>query len=237
MKLDQVFIKPIAIIDSPFKEKFGIPRQSGLAPSAVGKVRLVPPYDQADAVRGLENFSHLWLLFLFDQHMDRDWTPLIRPPRLGGNEKIGVFASRSTFRPNMIGQSVVKLESVETRNGEVCLTVSGIDLLDQTAIIDIKPYVPYSDALPDADGSFARLAPEAGFDIHIPNDVSADVERFETDQRPNLRALIIEVLQQDPRPAYRKGKQEERIYGVKLFDLDIRFFVSNKVITVAEIRQ
>lgn len=229
-------IHPIATIDTPFKEKFGIPRQGRLVPSACGKIRLIEPYNKPDTVKALETFSHIWVIFLFHQHLDRNWSPLIRPPRLGGNEKVGVFASRSTFRPNMIGQSVIKLEAVHTDNNQVILDVSGIDLLDQTPIIDIKPYIPYSDSIPDADGSFANLAPSGLLNIMFTLQASRKCSELETESRPNLRALITEVLQQDPRPAYRKSRAEERIYGVQLFDLNIRFTVNGDTAQIEDIQ-
>jgi tRNA-Thr(GGU) m(6)t(6)A37 methyltransferase TsaA len=156
-------IAPIGVISTPFKQKFGIPRQPGLAPAALGVIDITAPYDDINAFRGLEQFSHLWLLFHFHKHADKNWSPLIRPPRLGGNEKIGVFASRSTFRPNGLGQSVVKLNEVSKDKGKVTITVSGVDLLDQTPIIDIKPYIPYSDSIPKAQAGYASEAPNKNY--------------------------------------------------------------------------
>lgn len=153
--------EPIATIHSPFKEKFGTPRQPGLIPAARGIFELVPPYNTPETVRALETFSHLWLLFVFDRCSDAKWHPTVRPPRLGGNARVGVFASRSNFRPNPIGQSVVQLDSVDCAEDGVKLHVSNFDLLDQTPILDIKPYVRYADSLPDAQCSYAPEPPAA----------------------------------------------------------------------------
>ncbi|CAG0907974.1 unnamed protein product [Cyprideis torosa] len=225
----------IGLVHSPFKEKFGIPRQSGLVPSVHGHIALIPPYSAADTVRGLEQFSHLWVTFVFHQHVNRDWSALVRPPRLGGNEKVGVYASRSTFRPNMLGQSVVKLESVEIHKGQAKIKISGFDLMDQTPVLDIKPYIPYNDAIEGATGGFAATAPRPMLDVVFKELAEAKCRRLENESRPKLHALIREVLIQDPRPAYRKQEPAGRIYGVRLFDLDVRFSIDQDIATVLDI--
>ena len=157
---NQWTVEPIGYISTPYKEKFAIPRQPGLVSSAMGCITLTSQENQQQMIRGLDKFSHLWLLFIFHQTEQQGWKPLVRPPRLGGNEKVGVLATRSTFRPNAIGMSVVKLEQITRVENKVNIWVSGVDLLDHTPIVDIKPYIPYSDAVPDASASFAQSAPE-----------------------------------------------------------------------------
>ncbi len=225
-------IEPIAILQSPYTDKFGIPRQPGLAPSALGRIKLLPPFNTADAVRGLEEFSHIWLIFLFHRHLERKITPTVRPPRLGGNQRIGVFASRSSFRPNHLGQSAVRLQGIQYENGQPVITVSGIDLLDGTPIVDIKPYIPYSDSHPEATASFASAAPrlmQVKFSESAEQQLTALAGTY-----PELRQLLVEILQQDPRPAY-KTASPDREYGFSLYSLNIRFRVSQTTVDVTHI--
>lgn len=204
----------IAVVDSCYKQKFAIPRQSGLAPSGKARIRLLPPYDDPLAVKGLEQSSHIWVQFVFHQAITTSWRPSIRPPRLGGNEKLGVFATRSSHRPNSMGLSVVKLDGVDTSDG-VVLNVSGIDLLDQTPVLDIKPYVPYVDRVEFAENGFAQEAPS-----HCPVMFSRQADQ---DLRSSeLKMLVIEMLQQDPRPAY-QSIDTERVYGTVLNELNLRW--------------
>lgn len=208
----------LGIIHSCYQEKFAVPRQPGLAPAARATLELLPPYNQPECVEGLEDFSHLWLTFLFHQNLEQGWKPRVRPPRLGGNQKVGVFASRSTFRPNGLGLSVVKLEGIERQQG-VKLHLSGVDLVDGTPIMDIKPYLPWADSLPDATASWAPEPPpllRVVFDATVEQQLSQHIEGVW------LRQLIIEVLAQDPRPAYQKN-DPQRVYGVKLAGKDVRF--------------
>ncbi|HEY9104604.1 tRNA (N6-threonylcarbamoyladenosine(37)-N6)-methyltransferase TrmO [Chitinimonas sp.] len=211
-------LQPVGRIESCFKEKFAIPRQPGLCPSAEATLHLLPPYDQADAVRGLEQFSHVWLSFVFHETASQGWRPTVRPPKLGGNQRIGVFATRSTFRPNPIGLSVARLRGIETQGG-VRLLLAGADLLDGTPILDIKPYLAYSDALPEASNGYAddgsapmpvRFSPEA-------EQALAGIAL----RRPGLRQLIIEVLAQDPRPGYAEDAARE--YGMTLYEYNVRW--------------
>ncbi len=217
--LPNITLSPIGVIESDFPDKFGVPRQPGLAPSARATLRLLPPYDDPLAVRGLEAFSHLWLTFLFHQSPER-WTPLVRPPRLGGNRKVGVFASRSTHRPNRLGLSLVELLAVDLGDG-VRLTLAGADLVSGTPVLDIKPYLPWAEARPEARGGFA---PEAPPRLAVRFEAPAEAALAVREDAASLRALIIEVLAQDPRPAYRRGG-EARTYGVRLRDVDVRFRV------------
>lgn len=208
---------PIGVIESDYPDKFGIPRQPGLAPAARASLVLAPPFDDPLAVRGIEAFSHLWLTFVFHESPSR-WTPLVRPPRLGGNARVGVFASRSTHRPNRLGLSLVELLEVDTRRG-VRLRLRGADLVSGTPVLDIKPYLPWAESRPEARAGFAPEAPPrrpVGFSAIAEAALAA---RGDGD---SLRELITQVLAQDPRPAYRRGA-EERLYGVRLRDVDVRF--------------
>lgn len=216
----------IGIIHSPYKEKFAVPRQPGLVTAAKAQLELLPPYNQIDSIRGIEDFSHLWLTFVFHQTADKGWKPLVRPPRLGGNKKVGVFATRSTFRPNPIGLSVVTFEGIEQKNKKLFLNISGIDLVDGTPILDIKPYIPYADALPDAKGGFAQDKPEKNIAIEFSPQALEAIHRNET-RYPELKLLIEQVLAQDPRPAY-KGKNDTATYGMTLHDLNITWSVSEE---------
>lgn len=214
---DAFALTPIGRIESDYPDKFGIPRQPGLAPAARARLVLLAPYDDPLSVRGLEAFSHLWLTFVF-HHSPERWSPLVRPPRLGGNAKVGVFASRSTHRPNRLGLSLVELKGIDTNNG-VALELSGHDLLDGTPILDIKPYLPWAEAHPDARAGFAPAAPPQ---CPVAFCAAAEETLAQREDAASLRALIGQVLAQDPRPAYRKGA-ESRIYGVRLRDVDVRF--------------
>ncbi|AYV13072.1 tRNA (N6-threonylcarbamoyladenosine(37)-N6)-methyltransferase TrmO [Shewanella algae] len=227
-------IEAVAYCRTPYKQKFGIPRQPGLVDSVRGFVELTAPYNHIDAVRGLEQYSHLWLLFCFHENLAQGWKTTVRPPRLGGNEKLGVFATRSTFRPNGIGQSVVKLHQIHQGKGKVVLEISGMDLLDGTPIIDIKPYIPFSDAIPEAIGGIAQQAPEQ-VEVSFSNLAVEQLIRLEK-RYPGLDKLIQAVLAQDPRPAYKKGKPDPKRYQVALYDLDIFWHAQEQGIEVETIQ-
>ncbi|MGF1684299.1 tRNA (N6-threonylcarbamoyladenosine(37)-N6)-methyltransferase TrmO [Photobacterium minamisatsumaniensis] len=224
-------IEPIGVIRSPYKEKFAVPRQPGLVPSARSEIVLQGEANVIEAVRGLEQFSHLWLLFLFDQNLDAGWRPTVRPPRLGGNERIGVFASRATFRPNGIGMSAVELKGVRQQGSDVIIELGGVDLVDGTPIVDIKPYIPYSDSLPEAQGGFATEQPDT-----LPVVFSAQVE-VQLNEHQQQRAVIEEVLAQDPRPAYKKGKADPKEYAVHLFDYNVKFTVNCEQVQVTSLEK
>jgi tRNA-Thr(GGU) m(6)t(6)A37 methyltransferase TsaA len=228
-------IQAVAICHSPYKQKFGIPRQPGLV-QAKGYIELAPEVNHLDAVRGIDQYSHLWLLFCFHENLSQGWKTTVRPPRLGGNEKLGVFATRSTFRPNGIGQSVVRLHGVVQRNGKVCLEISGMDLLDGTPIIDIKPYIPFSDAIIDAKAGMAQDAPEL-IKVYFSALAESQIQTLcLEDAYADLSELIIGVLSQDPRPAYKKAKQDPKLYQVALYDVDIFWHLVNGSIEVIEIK-
>ncbi len=223
-------LNPIGYVRSCFKEKFAIPRQPLLAPAAQGCIELLPPYDQADAVAGLEDISHIWVIFLFHKTLESTPRLKVRPPRLGGNKSIGVFASRATHRPNGIGQSAVRLERVEAGR----LWVSGIDLLDGTPVLDIKPYVPYADSLPMARNAIAEYAPKliaVSWQASALQQAQAHALRL---QQPVVE-LIEQCLAQDPRPAYQQPTPE-RIYGVQFWDVQVRWrYLTLEQIEVIEV--
>lgn len=226
-------IEAVATCYTPYKQKFGIPRQPGLV-DVKGYVELINKFNHIDAVRGLEQYSHIWLLFCFHENLAQGWKTTVRPPRLGGNEKMGVFATRSTFRPNGIGQSVVKLHRIFKRNNKITLEISGMDLLDNTPIIDIKPYIPFSDAIADSQGGIAHKAPELKNVVFTPNAKTQLDTYSQRDESPNLLSLITAVLAQDPRPAYKRAKLDPKRYQVALYDLDIFWCIEDENILVLE---
>ena len=220
-------IKAIAEIRSDFPTKFGIPRQSGLVDSLRGEIIFTPEYRSADAVRGLEDFSHIWLVWQFSGAVRDTWSPTVRPPRLGGNTRMGVFATRSPFRPNPLGLSSVKLEGIEMRPevGPVLL-VRGADLMDGTPIYDIKPYIPYADCHPDAAAGFTAQTQFHHVEVVCPEEVWAQVPAAERD---GLRG----VLENDPRPSYQHDP--ERVYGMEFAGLEVHFKVDGDTLTVTDI--
>lgn len=224
-------LTPIAIIHTPFPEKFSVPRQPGLTPSALAQVELVGDYQHAQAIEGIEQFSHLWLTFEFHQHSS--WQERVRPPRLGGNEQLGVFATRSPFRPNQLGLSVVELVAVETRP-KVMLTVRGADLVDNTPIVDIKPYIPYVDSINDARAGFAQQKPEANLEVSFSKAAGTSLIKA-SEHYPELKTLITEILRQDPRPAYHTSQEHQRNYGTALLNYNIRWYVQQNTVFVEEI--
>ena len=222
-----IAIKVIAQMHCDFSTKFGIPRQSGLVKALKGTVVFAPEYRNPDAVRGLEGFSHIWLIWQFSQAVRKTWSPTVRPPRLGGNARLGVFATRSPFRPNNIGLSSVRLERVElhTPEGPV-LHVSGADLMDGTPIFDIKPYIPYADCHPDAQAGFTTQLDERMVTVECPPEL---LNKIPAETQPALLA----VLSHDPRPSYQNDP--ERVYGMAFAGWNVRFRVQEKVLTVCEV--
>lgn len=222
-------MKIIARIRSDFPTKFGIPRQSGLVEALESTVVFEPEYRNPDALRGLEGFSHIWLIWQFDQAVRENWSPTVRPPRLGGNARMGVFATRSPFRPNAIGLSVVKLKGIEqTPDRGTVLRVAGADLMDGTPILDIKPYLPYADCHPEASGGFA--GPDGGrvLEVVFPEDLLARVPEIK-------REALKGVLAHDPRPSYQKDP--ERVYGLAFGGVDVKFTVREDILTVQSVEQ
>ncbi len=226
-------LEPIGYVRSCFREKFGTPRQPGLIGSATGEILIHPPYHTPHAFTQLEQFSHIWVLFLFHQALRDEWKPRVRPPRLGGNQSLGVFASRSPFRPNNIGLSPLKLEGIEYGERETRLHVRGLDLVDGTPVLDIKPYLPYVDIISDAYGGYASEAPAPLLQVEFEPGALLQLASFLV-RHPELRELIIETIAADPRPAYRNQRNtpdkpdandNERIYGVRLHDVNVRWRV------------
>lgn len=216
-------LKIIAKIKSDFPSKFGIPRQSRLSPSLQAKIVFEPKFRVPEAILGLENFSHLWIIWEFSEAKQENWSPTVRPPRLGGNKRKGVFATRSPFRPNPIGLSVVKIEKIE--NGEIF--VSGADLMDGTPIFDIKPYLPEIDSVPGALNIFNETVKKEPLEVVIP-------EEFQNTLTAEKNAALREILSLDPRPAYQEDP--ERIYGFCFAGREVRFKVSDNILSVTEIK-
>lgn len=227
--MEQLTMHIIANIHSDFPTKFGIPRQSGLVEELTAKIVFTPDYRAPEAVRGLEDFSHIWLIWQFSKAVREHWSPTVRPPRLGGNTRMGVFATRSPFRPNAIGLSCVRLLKVEpnTPEGPV-LTVAGADLMDGTPILDIKPYIPYADCQMEATGGFTDTAGEFLLKVEFPPELLSMVPE-------DRREALIGVLRHDPRPSYQR--KPERVYGMEFAGWNIRFRVAEDVLTVIEVEK
>lgn len=222
-------IRPIAHMHSDFTSKFGIPRQSGLVAELRSTIVFTPEFRNADALRGLEGYSHLWVIWQFSEAVREDWSPTVRPPRLGGNTRMGVFATRSPFRPNALGLSCVRLIGTEeTTDMGTVVHVAGADLMDGTPIYDIKPYIPYADCHPDALGGFTDQADEFLLEVNFP-------AHLLTQLPSDKQEAAIGILSHDPRPSYQRSP--ERIYGLPFAGFDIRFQVENKTLTVLEVKK
>lgn len=224
--MEQLTMHIIANIHSDFPTKFGIPRQSGLVEELTAKIVFTPDYRAPEAVRGLEDFSHIWLIWQFSKAVRENWSPTVRPPRLGGNTRMGVFATRSPFRPNAIGLSCVRLLKVEpnTPEGPV-LTVAGADLMDGTPILDIKPYIPYADCQPEATGGFTDTAGDFLLKVEFPPELLSMVPE-------DRQEALIGVLRHDPRPSYQR--KPERVYGMEFAGVNVRFKVAENTLLVVD---
>lgn len=220
-------MEPIAYIHSDFKDKFGIPRQSGIADMLEAEIIFLPKYRQPEAFRGLEQFSHIWILWQFDKALRSNWSATVKPPKLGGKTRMGVFATRSPFRPNPIGLSCVKLESIEYHpiKGTI-LHVTGADLLDHTPIYDIKPYLPYTDSHPEATGGFTETIPPANLEIIFPEELTGILPLKKQD-------ALIQILKEDPRPGFQQGDCDD--YALRFAGFDIHFRIQDKKLTVTDI--
>jgi tRNA-Thr(GGU) m(6)t(6)A37 methyltransferase TsaA len=225
----EIVITPIGTMRTPYGQKFAVPRQPGLAPHALGVIEFFKPYGVKEAFGGLEGFSHIHILFVFDKAPYANFHATVRPPRLGGNTSCGVFASRSPFRPSSIGLSTVKLVEILEHEGEVSLVVEGADLVDGTPIIDIKPYIPFVDAIPNALGGFASKMPPQ-YPVHFSDE--AKLKLADLGERRLL--AITETLAQDPRPAY-KDDNDDKVYYALIYNRDVMFRVKNSVIEVIDV--
>lgn len=226
--MDEIKIRPIARMRSDFPSKFGIPRQSGLVQELRSTIVFEPEFRNPDTLRGLEGFSHLWIIWQFSEAVRTGWSPTVRPPRLGGNTRMGVFATRSPFRPNNLGLSCVTLVGTEQTSEGTVIHVAGADLMDGTPIFDIKPYIPYSDCHPEALGGFTATAGDFLLDVCFPEDLLNLLPE-------SKRSAAIAVLSHDPRPSYQKDP--DRIYGLPFGGFDIRFTVCENTLTVCEVEQ
>ncbi len=222
-------IKPIARIHTDFSEKFGVPRQAGLAPSLTGKIVFEPEYRNVRAVKELDGFSHIWLIWEFSQCSDSKFSPTVRPPRLGGNRRVGVFASRSPFRPNRLGLSCVKIEKIETggENAPI-ITVSGVDMTDGTPIYDIKPYIPIADCIPTASEGYTAQTKKYKISVSCDEKMLSIIPE-------NKRQALLELLSNDPRPAY--NDEEGKEYGVTFAGFNIRFKYENNSLSITQIKE
>jgi len=226
--MENISFKPIGIIHSPFKEKFGTPRQFGIVRGATGIIELSTEYGSIDTVRELEHFSHLWIIFVFNQHLENKFSPIVRPPRRGGNTKVGVYASRSPYRPNPIGLSCVELIKIEKKNSKVLLHVGGIDMIDQTPILDIKPYIKNNDAIENANNGWIDQLKNQSKKLEVTFLKEVANTLNEDDQ-----TLIKEILQLNPWPAYKDITEES--YAFKFKEHDVHFTIKDDVITVSKL--
>lgn len=227
--MENLNIQVIAKMRSDFPTKFGIPRQSGLVDELESTIVFEPEFRNPDALRGIEGYSHLWIIWQFSQAVRQEWSPTVRPPRLGGNTRMGVFATRSPFRPNHLGLSCVKLIGVEkTEKNGMVIHVAGADLMDGTPIVDIKPYIPYSDSFPDASGGFTDTANDFILDVLFPEHLLCLLPE-------NKRQAAIGVLSHDPRPSYQR--KPDRVYGLTFAGFNIRFTVADNILTVCDIQK
>ncbi|ANF71161.1 tRNA (N6-threonylcarbamoyladenosine(37)-N6)-methyltransferase TrmO [[Haemophilus] ducreyi] len=233
-------LNPIGVIESPYDEKFSVPRQPNLVAQGKGNLTLFPPYNCAEAVRGLAQFSHLWLIFQFHQLPAREWHSTVRPPRLGGNQRIGVFASRATHRPNPIGLSKVALEAIEIHHGKAQLKLGSVDLVNGTPILDIKPYIAYADSEPEAISGFAQHKPPAMLSVEFTQQALQAINFCKNFAKFGITQPLVfiqQLIEQDPRPAYQQGKITSRIYGMRLAGYNIRWQICesdpNKAMVIA----
>lgn len=231
--MSPVTMEPIGIIRSPFGEKFTTPRQPGLVKAAEGFLELNPPFDRIEAFKGIEQYSHLWLLFLFHLTPTGEWQPTVRPPRLGGNQRVGVFASRSPFRPNRLGLSAVVNLGLEEREGRLGLVLGGVDLVDGTPILDIKPYLPYTDSIPAATAGEFQRAPAAPRSVQFADRATERLKSLGAEGE-RLRRLLEQTLALDPRPGYRQ-REETGEFGALLGGMNVRWSEAGREITVTEI--
>jgi len=220
--METIIVRPIGLIHSCFTEKFGIPRQSGMVKSATATLELLPPFNREEMVRGLDVFSHIWVHFLFHQTVEEGWRPTVRPPWLGGKKRVGIFATRSPHRPNHMGMSAVKLVDIRREKKRYFLELSGVDFLDQTPVLDIKPYVPFSDSIAGATSGYTKID-KPRIKLKFSEQALQFCTSYEQETGRNIQLLIEEMIRQDPRPASQKGKKSR--FGMLLWDVNIRWQV------------
>lgn len=223
----------IGIVHSCYKDKFAIPRQARLVTASTASIELFPPYNNVEATRGLENFSHLWLSFVFHLHIDKGWNTTVKPPRLDGKQRFGVFATRASFRPNPIGLSLVEMDSIEQQGAKLFIHIKGADLLDQTPILDIKPYIPYTDSLPDAKGGFTDQIKEELFEVQFTEASWQDCEQAKKNY-PEIEIFIRQLLCLDHRAYF--YKKIEKIYSTRVYVYDLKWRINDKVVEVISLK-
>lgn len=236
--MNSINIHMIGTVHSPFKEKFGVPRQPGLIEGNIGQIELFAPWNREEALQGLDGFSHIWVLFIFHQAIKpvEAWRPTVRPPRLGAKRQ-GVFATRSPYRPNPVGISVLQYHGWQKKNGSLLLNVSGLDLIDKTPVVDIKPYLPYADSLTDAIGGFAHNAPEdSEFKVVFSCSATEQIQNVATEY-PKLAQLISSTLRHNPRPAYFGNIDKRKNFSLKLYTFRVKWQIEAKVITVLSLEE
>lgn len=224
----------IGIVHSCYKDKFAIPRQAGLVSASTAYIELLPPYNDIEITRGLEGFSHLWLSFIFHKHVGKGWNTTVKPPRLDGKQRFGVFATRASFRPNPIGLSLVELESIEQKQGKLLIHIKGADLMDQTPVIDIKPYVPYSDSIPDAKGGFTDHIKEQELHISFSQDAENDCKKA-AEKYPQIKEFIRQLLALDHRAYY--YKKIDKIYSTTVYDYDLKWQIKDDQVEVISLEK
>ncbi len=229
----QFTFETIGIVHSCYKDKFAIPRQARLVRAATASIELLAPYNDIEITRGLEDFSHLWLSFIFHRHVGKGWNTTVKPPRLDGKQRFGVFATRASFRPNPIGLSLVEMDSIEQQGGKLFIHVKGADLLDQTPIIDIKPYIPYTDSIPDAKGGFTDNIKEQQLHIIFSSEADNDCEIARL-KYPQIREFIEQLLGLDHRAYY--YKKIDKIYSTKVYDYDLKWTINNSDVNVISLK-
>ncbi len=218
----QITVEAVGVVHSCLKEKFGIPRQPGMAPSVTASLELLPPFDREEMVRDLEHFSHVWIHFYFHCAVQEGWKTTVRPPRLGGKKRVGVFASRSPHRPNYLGMSAVKLTGVRREKGKIFLDLAGVDLLDGTPVVDIKPYIPYSDCISGAEDGYTGIK-NPTMEVHFTSEAEVFCVQYEQKTGRALRQLIVELVGLDPRPPFQKKSRKE--FGMLLWDVNVQWHV------------
>lgn len=226
-------LSTIGIVHSCYKEKFGIPRQPGLVTESTARIELIPPYNRLDTLEGLSDFSHIWIQFIFHACLTENWKAKVRPPRLGGKEKLGVFATRATHRPNPIGLSVIKIGRIYQEGKKIFIDLHGADLLDGTPVLDIKPYLPYADSIPNSKGGFAAI-PIQTKTVLFSKEAKSQCEHYESLHNREITTLIKQIIEQDPRPSY-LSEQVDREHGITLWDINIKWCARNDHLEILRI--